>query len=253
MSPAKAAIVTGGAQGIGRGIVSELLERGWEVAVMDLDDEAGVAMMAETGNDRLRFFCGDVSDEPHVREFVSFSADLMGGLNLLVNNAGMAVACSGPVEELELEQWTRIISVNLTGAFLMSKHAVPHLRLSGGTIINIGSTRALQSEPHGEAYAATKGGLASLTHAMAVSLGPAIRVNCIHPGWIEVGNWKKPAVRTSPVHTEADCSQHPSGRVGTPRDVAELACFLASDAAGFITGQQFVVDGGMTRKMIYVE
>jgi NAD(P)-dependent dehydrogenase (short-subunit alcohol dehydrogenase family) len=123
---------------------------------------------------------------------------------------------------------------------------VPVLRRAGGAaaIVNIASTRALQSEPNTEAYAASKGGIVALTHALAVSLGPAVRVNCISPGWIDV--------RASQL-SDQDHAQHPVGRVGKPLDIAKLVLFLLSEDAGFITGQNFVVDGGMTRKMIYEE
>ncbi len=253
MADRKGAIVTGGARGIGRCIVETLLDKSWQVAVMDPDDEAGTNMMAEIGREELRYFCGDVSDEAQVAEFVPIAADLMGRLDLLVNNAGIADPDSGPIEQLDRERWDRIIGVNLTGAFLMTKHASPFLKTWGGSIVNIGSTRALQSEPHTEAYAASKGGLTALTHALAVSLGPDIRVNIIQPGWIETGEWQKPSERKTPVHREIDRSQHPAGRVGRPEDVAGLVCYLASDSAGFITGQQFVVDGGITRRMIYAD
>jgi NAD(P)-dependent dehydrogenase (short-subunit alcohol dehydrogenase family) len=118
---------------------------------------------------------------------------------------------------------------------------VPHLRKTAGSIVNIASTRALQSEPNTEAYAATKGGVVALTHALAMSLGPRIRVNCISPGWIAKTKLSK-----------KDHAQHPVGRAGRPQDVGELVAFLISDPAGFITGQNFVADGGMTRKMIYL-
>jgi NAD(P)-dependent dehydrogenase (short-subunit alcohol dehydrogenase family) len=111
----------------------------------------------------------------------------------------------------------------------------------------------VQSEPHTEAYAASKGGLVALTHALAVSLGPQVRVNCISPGWIEVRHLRKAAQRETPVHTDADRAQHPAGRVGTVRDVAALVAFLAGEDAGFVTGQNWLVDGGMTRRMIYEE
>jgi len=132
--------------------------------------------------------------------------------------------------------------VNLTGPFLMAKHCAPHLRAAGGAIVNIASTRALQSEPQNESYSASKAGLIGLTHAMAMTLGPAVRVNCICPGWIA----------HQPV-TQKDHAQHPAGRVGRDSDIAEMVAYLLSDAAGFITGANFVIDGGMTRKMIYEE
>ena len=169
-----------------------------------------------------------------------------GRLDALVNNAGITGPHDGPVEKLSLERWNRRLGTNLTGAFLMAKHAVPHLRRAGGgrggAIVNIASTRALQSEPHTEAYAASKGGLVALTHALALSLGPGVRVNCVSPGWIS----------HRPVRKKKDHAQHPVGRVGRSEDVAALVAYLLSDAAGFVTGQNFVIDGGMTRKMIYV-
>jgi NAD(P)-dependent dehydrogenase (short-subunit alcohol dehydrogenase family) len=120
-----------------------------------------------------------------------------------------------------------------------------------GSIVNIASTRALQSEANTEAYSASKGGVVALTHALAVSLGPDIRVNCISPGWIAVDDWKKSARRKQPVLRPEDHAQHPVGRVGHPEDIAALAAYLISSKASFITGQNFVVDGGMTKKMIY--
>ena len=133
------------------------------------------------------------------------------------------------------------------------RQALPGLRLRRGCIINISSTRAIQSEPHTEAYAAAKGGLLALTHALAVSLGPEIRVNAICPGWIETGPWQKTSRRRVPDHREVDRAQHPVGRVGEPADIAALVAFLAGPQCGFITGEPIVVDGGMTRKMIYAE
>ena len=146
------------------------------------------------------------------------------------------------MEKLALREWNRRIGTNLTAAFLMTKHAATLLRRSGGAIVNIASTRALQSEPDTEAYAASKGGLVGLTHALAMSLGPEVRVNCVSPGWIA----------HTPVRKK-DHAQHPVGRVGRDQDIAALVAYLISDAAGFITGQNFVVDGGMTKKMIYEE
>jgi NAD(P)-dependent dehydrogenase (short-subunit alcohol dehydrogenase family) len=163
-----------------------------------------------------------------------------GRLDALINNAGLADPADAPVEKLSLNDWNRRIGVNLTGVFLMTKHCTPHLRKANGAIVNIASIRALQSEPHTEAYAASKGGVVALTHALAMSLGPQVRVNCISPGWMKTRLGRKDQV------------QHPVGRAGRPEDIGEMIAFLISDAAGFITGQNFVVDGGMTRKMIYL-
>jgi NAD(P)-dependent dehydrogenase (short-subunit alcohol dehydrogenase family) len=233
----KVALVTGGARGIGRGIAEVLGRSGYEVAIADVDAKAG-------GEAGFLFLECDVSREPSVRACVRTVLKRLGRLDALVNNAGLAHPEDDPVEKLRLTDWNRRIGVNLTGAFLMTKHCVPHLRRVRGAIVNIASTRALQSEPNTEAYSASKGGLVALTHALANSLGPRIRVNCVSPGWIET--------RASARHSRADHAQHPVGRIGRPEDVAEIVAFLLSDASGFITGQNFIVDGGMTRKMIYV-
>ncbi len=184
----------------------------------------------------------DVSSEPSVRACVQAVLGKLGRLDALINNAGIAAPDNGPVEKLALEEWHRRVGTNLTGVFLMTKHCVPHLRAARGAIVNIASTRALQSEPGTEAYAASKGGVVALTHALAISLGPKVRVNCISPGWIAHRKLRK-----------KDHAQHPVGRAGRDADIAALAAFLLSEAAGFITGQNFVVDGGMTRKMIYLD
>lgn len=248
------ALVTGGAQGIGRAIAERFLADGMNVLIADCDSQACEETAAELGKDgNLAAVCGDVSDEGDVKTAVSETIRRFARLDVLVCNAGISGYFGVPVTQLSLEKWQRVISVNLTGCFLCARHAVPYLEKTGGCIIHIASTRALQSEPHTEAYAASKGGIVALTHALAVSLGPRIRVNCISPGWIETAMWQKKNKRQDPRLTKADHSQHPAGRVGDPRDVAGLAAWLASDRAGFITGQNFVADGGMTRKMIYTE
>jgi NAD(P)-dependent dehydrogenase (short-subunit alcohol dehydrogenase family) len=228
----KVALVTGAAQGIGRAIAVLLAQRGWRVAVADL--KAGK-------REGFLFVRTDVASEPSVRNCVRTVAKRLGRLDALVNNAGIASPGNGPVEKLALREWNRRIGVNLTGAYLMAKHCAPQLRRRAGAIVNIASTRALQSEPDTEAYAAAKAGLVGLTHALAVSLGPGVRVNCVSPGWIA-----RETVRRK------DHAQHPAGRVGRGEDIAEIVAYLLSDAAGFVTGQNFVVDGGMTKKMIYV-
>ena len=243
------ALVTGGAQGIGRGIAYHLHTHGYAVVVADIDDEAG----AECTQWGLDFKRTDMSDEASVTDCVAQTLACHGRLDALVNNAGIADPASGPLEKLALECWNHILGVNLTGCFLGVKHAVKALRTARGAVVNIASTRALQSEANTEAYAASKGGIVALTHALAVSLGPDIRVNCISPGWIEARDWQKASRMQTPELTPEDHAQHPVGRVGRPADIAALARFLLSAEAGFITGQNFVVDGGMTRKMIYRE
>jgi NAD(P)-dependent dehydrogenase (short-subunit alcohol dehydrogenase family) len=249
-SLAKVAFITGGAQGIGQAIAERFLQDDLCVVLADSDVEAGeetARRLADIGP--VRFIRTDVADESQVRHAVEETVREFGHLDILVNNAG--IGHTVPLTELSLADWNRVLGVNLTGAFLCARHAAPHLRASGGTIVNIASTRALQSEPDTEAYSASKGGLVALTHALAMSLAPEVRVNCVSPGWIDVSGWKKSAA-TPAVLTEADHRQHPAGRVGTPEDVAALVAFLAAPESGFVTGANFVVDGGMTRKMIYV-
>jgi NAD(P)-dependent dehydrogenase (short-subunit alcohol dehydrogenase family) len=245
------ALVTGGAQGIGLGTSQHLLAQGWQVAIADIDEAAGAALQGTLAQfqEAFIFIRCDVSQEYDVERSVQTVVEHFGHLNGLINNAGIANPHSGPVEDLSVADWNRWIGTNLTGCFLMAKHAVPHLRSTEGAIINIASVRALQSEPNSEAYAASKGGLIALTHALAISLGPAVRVNCISPGWIEVSAYKYPP-KTANL-SSIDHQQHPVGRVGQAQDIAEMAHFLLSDQAGFITGQNFIVDGGMGRRMIY--
>lgn len=245
-------LVTGGAQGVGRGIAQAVLGAGGRVMIGDLDAEAGRACIAEWDvGERAAFGRLDVSSEAGVRRWIAQALKRYGRIDGLVNNAGIAGPHAAPLAELPLETWNRYLATNLTGAFLCSKHALPALAARGGAIVNIASTRALQSEPDSEPYAATKGGLLALTHAMAVSLGPKVRVNGILPGWIAVEDWRKPQLRKAPKLGKRDHAQHPAGRVGTPQDIGALAVYLLSAQSGFVTGQNFTVDGGMTVKMQY--
>lgn len=244
-------IITGGGQGIGRATALRLLERGWRVMIAERDREAGEETVAEyAALGEIRCLPCDVSREEEVRALVAETVTRWGAIHALINNA--AISRRKPLAELSLAEWQAVLDTNLTGPMLCVKHAASHLAAAGGAIVNIASTRALMSEPHTEAYSASKGGLVALTHALAVSLGPRVRVNCISPGWIETGDWKKHSRRVEPVHSEADRAQHPVGRVGRPADVAALIDFLLSEETGFITGAHYVVDGGLTRKMIYV-
>lgn len=245
------ALVTGGAQGIGLGIAHTLLERDWAVVAGDAEPGAVAAAHADlAARGPGRAVKLDVTEPEAVARVVREAVETFGRLDGLVNNAGIMMQV--PPEELDLATWERVLRTNLTGAFLCAQSAVPHLRATGGAIVNVASTRALMSEPDTEAYAASKGGLVALTHALAMSLGPDIRVNAVSPGWIDVSRWGNPPESRAPEPlTAADHAQHPVGRVGAPRDVGALVAWLLSDAAQFVTGANMVVDGGMTRKMIY--
>jgi NAD(P)-dependent dehydrogenase (short-subunit alcohol dehydrogenase family) len=232
--PSPVALVTGGAHGIGAGIARHLAARGWRVVTADVNpapDAPG------------RHVIADVAEESPVSALVESLELQEGRLDALVCNAGIMVR--KPVEELSVAEWQRVLNTNLTSGFLLARAAARLLRASGrGAIITIASTRAHMSEPNTESYSASKGGLLALTHALAVSLGPAIRVNCVSPGWIDVaGEELRPE----------DHAQHPAGRVGRVEDVAALVGWLVGPEAGFVTGAEFVSDGGMTRKMIYAE
>jgi NAD(P)-dependent dehydrogenase (short-subunit alcohol dehydrogenase family) len=256
----RAALVTGGGRGIGRAIARGLLEAGAGVAIVDVDADAA-RDAADTfrdafrnlgpAGDRVVALAADVADEAAVADVVARAAGALGGLDIVVNNAARSSPENASIDRLDRAAWQRVLDINLTGPMLLVKHALPHLRARRGAVVNIASTRALQSEPHTEAYAASKGGLVALTHALAMSLGPDVRVNCISPGWIDTGAWQpRGQARAASLRPE-DHAQHPVGRVGQPEDVAALCLYLVSDAAGFVTGQNFVIDGGMTRKMIY--
>ena len=253
-TPGKVALVTGAGQGIGKCIAKRMLEEGYSVVIADIDGDAAKESAAQHGTPEPALpYQVDVADELAVKEMYERVLSRYGRIDAVINNAAHARAHTGPVELLELQEWNRIIATNLTGVFLCSKHAIDALRRSSGTIINIASTRALQSEPDTEAYSASKGGIVALTHALAISLGPAVRVNCISPGWIAVDDWKRSGNAKEPMLRPEDHSQHPVGRVGRPEDVAEMVLHLASARSGFITGQNFIIDGGMTRKMMYLE
>ena len=243
----RVALVTGAARGIGLGISAWLITEGWQVVLADIDRDRG-SRVARALGDNAWFVAMDVAREEQVSVGVAEVLGQFGRLDALVCNAAIADPHTPPLESLELKHWNRMLAVNLTGAMLLAKHCAPYLRGHHGAIVNIASTRASQSEADCEAYAASKGGLVALTHALAVSLRPEVRVNCVSPGWIDA---RDPVQQRLEPLSVFDHAQHPVGRVGTVEDVAAQVAWLLSDAAGFVTGQEFVIDGGMSRKMIY--
>jgi NAD(P)-dependent dehydrogenase (short-subunit alcohol dehydrogenase family) len=236
--------VTGGAQGIGRDIALHFARHGYAISVADTNATAGRETLKALRNKgaRAEFFKTDISREPDVRNWLRATVRTLGCPDVLVNNAG--IRASAPFLTLAPKAFDLVLATNLRGTFLCTQEAarlmVKHRK--SGAIINIASTRAFMSEANTEAYSASKGGIVALTHATAISLGPrGIRVNAISPGWIETRGRK---------HSRRDRLQHPAGRVGTPEDIARACLFLAEDA-GFMTGQNITIDGGMTVKMIY--
>jgi NAD(P)-dependent dehydrogenase (short-subunit alcohol dehydrogenase family) len=230
----RVALVTGGAKGIGLATARRLARDGWRVVVADRD--------APPPDLPARHLAADVGEEAAVRALLAGIGRQEGRLDALVSNAGFMIR--KPIAQLALAEWSAVIATNLTATFLLVREAEAMLRAARGAVVTVASTRARQSEPHTESYSASKGGLVALTHALAVSFGPEVRVNCVSPGWIDTkGEELRPE----------DHAQHPAGRVGTPEDIAALIAWLVGPESGFVTGAEFVSDGGMTRKMIYAE
>ena len=227
----KVAIVTGGTHGIGRAVSETLARQGYRVAV--IDRKKSPDPWPTDFADSITFHRADVADEPQLRGAIRTVLRQRRRLDALVSNAGIMIR--KPFEKLTMAEWQRVIATNLTAAFVGARVCAGALRDSGGAIVNMASTRALMSEPDTEAYAASKGGLVALTHALAISLGPEVRVNCISPGWIDT---KGEALRPE------DHAQHPAGRVGRPEDVAGMVAWLAGPEAGFVTGAMHTIDGG---------
>ena len=220
----KVAVVTGGARGIGKCICEKFREAGATVCVIDL-----------LPND---YFVGDLADKATLERFAEKVTSDFGHVNYLINNAAPK-SCgitNGSYEDFEYAQ-----RVGVTAPFYLSKLFAPYFA-EGASIVNISSSRDRMSQPETESYTAAKGGISALTHALAVSLAGKVRVNSISPGWIDTGYT---------VYEGADAIQQPCGRVGNPPDIANMVLYLCSDMAGFITGENICIDGGMTKQMIY--
>lgn len=244
----KVSIVTGAAQGIGSVIAQYFNQSGFISIAVDNDADA----VREFQKKNPEIFClfADVSDEEQVRNLIQSVVEKHHQIDCIVNNAGIGVF--KPLENVSLEEWNLVMSTNVGSVFLLSKYAIPFLRKTKGNIINMASTRASMSEANTESYTASKGAIVALTHAMAISLGPEVKVNSISPGWIDTSDHKKGSVQMAEQLSETDHKQHPVGRVGKPQDVANMVLFIANQDDSFITGQDFVIDGGMTKKMIYL-
>lgn len=220
----KIAVVTGGAQGIGRCIAEAFSEAGAHVCV--IDKQAG------------SHFVGDIADIQVLEDFAREVIKKHGHVDYLINNA---LPLLKGLDECSYEEFQYALSVGVTAPFYLTKLFSPYFA-PGAAIVNISSSRDRMSQPQTESYTAAKGGIAALTHALAVSLAGRVRVNSISPGWIDTAGT---------VYQGPDAIQQPVGRVGNPMDIANMVLFLCSDKAGFITGENICIDGGMTRQMIY--
>ena len=244
----KTVIVTGAAKGIGKGIAQGYLKQGAKVVLADLDEQKGRKTLEElkaNGGD-VMFIRTDVRKEEEIRRLMETAAESFGTIDILINNAGKMLFKS--LFEVTVDEWDDMIQTNLRSVFLCSREAAKYMRNNGtgGAIVNIASTRALMSEPDSECYAATKGGIVALTHSLAASFSKEkITVNAISPGWIETGDYEE--------LRDKDHEQHFSGRVGKPEDIARACLYLTASDNDFVTGVNHIVDGGMTRKMIYEE
>ncbi len=220
----KIAVITGGANGIGKVIAEEFEKKGATVCIIDKADGA--------------HFVGDIADKSVLEAFTESVVRQHGHVDFLINNA---LPLMKGLDECTYEEFQYALSVGVTAPFYLSKLFQPYFR-EGASIINISSSRDRMSQPQTESYTAAKGGIAALTHALAVSLSGRVRVNSISPGWIDT---------TGTVYEGADAMQQPVGRVGNPLDIANMVMFLCTEKAGFITGENICIDGGMTKQMIY--
>jgi NAD(P)-dependent dehydrogenase (short-subunit alcohol dehydrogenase family) len=247
----KSALVTGASSGIGEAIARHFCGEGAAVVLADVDEEGGRGVEAaiRAAGGTAQFVRADVSDEAEVADLVARSAAAHGGLHVLVNNAGIVRFYA--VETMALEDWNRVLAVNLTGPMLCTKHAIPHLRTAGGSVVNIASIHSTLTGPRMSAYAASKGGIVTMTRSMALELAPErIRVNAILPGYIQTPLFMSDAIRVTDGHPERFIAELgtkiPLGRLGTPHEVATLALYLASDEAGYVTGASFAIDAGVS-------
>ena len=220
----KVAVITGGAQGIGKTIAEEFEKNGAKVCIIDIQNNP--------------YFVGDLSKEQDIKDFVKKVIDEYGKVDYLINNA---IPLTKGIDSCTYDEFNYALKVGVTAPFYLTKLFTPYFA-EGASVINISSSRDRMSQPQTESYTAAKGGIASLTHALAVSLSGKVRVNSISPGWIDTD---------FTVYEGTDAIQQPAGRVGNPLDISNMVLFLCSDKAGFITGENICIDGGMTKQMIY--
>jgi len=241
----KVCVVTGGANGIGRCLVKQFLEAGSYVAFIDTDEAAGKRLASTVEKESVLFVCGDVSEEAMLIEFAQQVLEKYNKADFLINNAcqnknGILTGCG-------YNDFNYVLKVGVTAPYMLAKLFLNSFP-AGAAVVNIASTRAFMSQADTESYSAAKGGIVALTHALSISLSGKARVNSISPGWIDTSGYNE---GKNVELSQTDHAQHPAGRVGIPEDIVAMAMFLCSEKAQFITGQNFTVDGGMSKRMIY--
>jgi len=227
----KIAVITGGARGIGRCIAEDFIRAGARIAIVDKDE---ITVPCEIC---LR---GDIADETTLTSFVNEIAQKFGSVDYLINNA--CLSKGGILSDCRYNDFLYVQKVGVAAPYMLTKLLLPYFN-TNASIVNISSTRAYMSQPDTESYTAAKGGISALTHALAVSLAGRVRVNSISPGWINTTDTSD--------FSQADISQHPAGRIGTPEDISKMVVFLCGESGKFITGENITIDGGMSKLMIY--
>lgn len=235
----KGVLITGGAHGIGKQIAIDFVEQGAIVCIMDIDVVLGKQLEQQYTN--IHFFQGDVAIKEELHNFVTYTKNKVRTIDILVNNA--CVGNKGILSDCSYEAFDQTLAIGLKAPYELTRLVKEELIKNHGSVINIASSRAFQSEPDSESYASAKGGIVALTHALSASIGHYVRVNCIAPGWIDVHD--------TTTFSSQDKQSLPVGRVGKPSDISKMVLFLCSEEAGFISGETFTVDGGMSKRMIY--
>lgn len=238
----KTAIITGGALGIGQTIVKGFIAHSANVAFIDKNKEAGTQLKKEieSNGDEVLFYHGDVSDPAQIEAFIREVVEEYGEVTYLINNA--METKKGILSDCSYEDFVDTLKIGVAAPYELTRLLLPHFAKEA-SIVNISSSRAYQSQADTESYSAAKGGIAALTHSLAVSLAGKVRVNAISPGWIDTSKTTD--------HASADLLQHPSGQIGTPEDIVRLVLFLCDENNRFINGENIFVDGGMSKQMIY--